>query len=151
MVHDMIEVEKMGKPAIPIVSGRFDGDAVASSRAFGMPDLQWVVVPRIYRNLALDECVRQTEVVIDEIVKKLTSNGSAAKPVEAPKIEPLERFHGTDRFEAAMRMNEEFMKRDLGDGFPLLPSTSESVDALLKGTKLPADHVVCDMPPGLGV
>ena len=107
----MIEVEKMGKPAIPIVSGRFDGDAVASSRAFGMPDLQWVVVPRIYRNLALDECVRQTEVVIDEIVTKLTSNGSV-KPVEAPKIEPLERFQGTDRFEAAMRMNEEFLRRN---------------------------------------
>ena len=53
MVHDMIEVEKMGKPGVPIVSGRFEGDAIASSRAFGMPELQFVVVPRIYRNLPL--------------------------------------------------------------------------------------------------
>jgi len=146
----MIEVEKMGKPAIPIVSGRFDSDAAASSRAFGMPDLQWVVVPRIYRNLPIDDCVKQTEDAINDIVKKLTSNGSA-KPVEAPKIEPHERFQGADRFEAAMRMNDEFMKRDLGDGFPLLPATREAVDALLKGTKLPKDHVVCDMPPGFGI
>ena len=29
MVHDMIEVEKMGKPGVPIVSGRFEGDAIA--------------------------------------------------------------------------------------------------------------------------
>ena len=40
MVHDMIEIEKMGKPGVPIVSGRFEGDAIASSRAFGMPELQ---------------------------------------------------------------------------------------------------------------
>ena len=51
MVHDMIQIEKMGKPAIPIVSGRFEEDAIASSRALGMPDLQFVIVPRIYRNL----------------------------------------------------------------------------------------------------
>ena len=57
----MIEVENMGKPAVPIVSGRFEGDAIASARAFGMPGLQFVIVPRIYRNLALEECVRQTE------------------------------------------------------------------------------------------
>ena len=55
----MIEIEKMGKPAVPIVSGRFEGDAVASSRAFAMPDLQFVLVPRIYRNLAIEECVSQ--------------------------------------------------------------------------------------------
>jgi hypothetical protein len=150
MVHDMIEVEKAGKPAIPIVSGRFDGDAVASSRAFGMPDLKWVVVPRIYRNLALDECVRQTELAIDDIVKQLTSQ-EQAKPVEAPKIEPLERFEGSDRFDAALKMNDEFMKRDLGDGFPLHPPTRAAVDALLGGTRLPKDHVVCDMPPGFGI
>ena len=54
MCYDMIEIEKMGKPAVPIVSGRFEDDAIASSRTFGMPDLQFVIVPRIYRNLAED-------------------------------------------------------------------------------------------------
>src|SRR3970040_1985007 len=103
MVHDMIEVEKTGKPAIPIVSGRFAGDAVASSRAFGIPDLQWVVVPRIYRNLPLDECVSQTEAAIDEIVRGLTSAG-VAKKVEAPKIEKAERFDGADRCESLQRL-----------------------------------------------
>ena len=28
MCHDMIEVEKMGKPAVPIVSGRFKDDDI---------------------------------------------------------------------------------------------------------------------------
>ena len=75
----MIEVEKMGKPGVPIVSGRFEGDAIASSRAFGMPELQFVVVPRIYRNLPLDECVSQTELAFDQVVSTLTSNGEASR------------------------------------------------------------------------
>ena len=78
MVHDMIEIEKMGKPAIPIVSGRFEDDAIASSRAFAMPDLQFVIVPRIYRNLANEECVRQTEAAFDDIVRVLTSEENDA-------------------------------------------------------------------------
>jgi len=72
----MIEIEKAGVPAIPIVSGRFNEDAIASSRAFGMPDLQWVVVPRIYRNLEPELCESQTVEVIDEIIANLTSLGS---------------------------------------------------------------------------
>ena len=70
----MIEVEKMGKPAVPIVSGRFKDDAIASSKAFGMPDLQFVIVPRIYRNLADELCISQTEDVMDNLISVLTSN-----------------------------------------------------------------------------
>ena len=77
MVHDMIEIEKMGKPGVPIVSGRFEHDAIASSRAFAMPGLQFVLVPRIYRNLAIAECISQTELAIDELVQVLTSTGDA--------------------------------------------------------------------------
>ncbi len=72
MVHDMIELEKMGRPAVAIVSGRFESDAVASSRAFGMPDLQWVVVPHIYRNLEPELSRSQTEDAIDDLIDTLT-------------------------------------------------------------------------------
>ena len=82
MCHDMIEIEKMGKPAVPIVSGRFTDDAKASSKAFGMPDLQFVVVPRIYRNLADDLCVSQTEEVIDDLIQTLTSEGKDVSVIE---------------------------------------------------------------------
>ncbi|MEE8363703.1 MAG: hypothetical protein V3S18_06505, partial [Dehalococcoidia bacterium] len=146
----MIEVEKMGKPAVPIVSGRFDEDAVASSRAFGMPELQWVVVPRIYRNLALDLCVSQTEDAIDELIAALTSNGNGSA-VAIPERPETEQFEGEDRHDAILAMNEKFIAEDLGDGFPLEAPTREAVDRLIAGTSLAADHVVCDMPPGFGI
>ena len=77
MCYDMIEIEKMGKPAVPIVSGRFEDDAIASSRTFGMPDLQFVIVPRIYRNLAEDLCVKQTEDVMDELIECLIEDSKS--------------------------------------------------------------------------
>jgi hypothetical protein len=149
MCHDMIEIEKMGRPAVPIISGRFEGDAEASSRAFGMPDLRFVVVPRIYRNLNPEESIRNTEPAFDELVGMLTVEADSATHGE--QIEEEHRFEGEDRFDAVLRMNEDYLRRDWGDGFPLMPATRSAVDELLSGTNLPPDHVVCDMPPGFGI
>ena len=145
----MIEVERMGRPAVPLVSGRFEGDAIASARAFGMPGLQFVIVPRIYRNLSPEESIRNTEPAFEELVRKLTTDGGAQ--TEAAEPAAIDRFEGDDRFDAVLRMNEEYLNHDWGDGYPLLPPTRSAVDELLKGTDLAPDHVVCDMPPGFGL
>jgi hypothetical protein len=150
MVHDMVEIEKMGKPAVPIVSGRFEEDAIASARAFAMPDLQFVIVPRIYRNLPHEECIRQTEAVIDDLVHALT-NRDDLKRLSTIETADCHRFAGADRYDAVLQMNEDFIMRDWGDGFPLSPATREAVDELMQGTCLAPDHLVCDMPPGFGL
>jgi hypothetical protein len=148
MVHDMIMVEKMGKPGVAIVSGRFESDAVASSRAFGMPDLQWVVVPHIYRNLDPETCRTQTEDAIDDIIGSLTSSIEARQQADAGDTR---RYEGEDRHDSILKMNQDFINDDLGDGLLLHPPTAEAVAEMLTGTNLPPDHVVCDMPPGFGV
>ncbi len=144
----MIMVEKMGKPGVAIVSGRFESDAVASSRAFGMPDLQWVVVPHIYRNLDPETCRTQTEDAIDDIVASLTSSIDPRQNAEAADTR---RYEGEDRHDSILKMNQDFINDDLGDGLFLHPPTAEAVAEMLTGTNLPPDHVVCDMPPGFGV
>jgi hypothetical protein len=149
MCYDMIEIEKAGKPAVPIVSGRFDDDAVASTRAFGMPDLQWVVVPRIYRNLEPELCESQTVDVIDELIASLTSSTGARD--SSVDTESTRRYEGNDRHDAILKMNDDFLRDDLGDGLPLHAPTVEAVGAMMKGTHLPPDHVVCEMPPGFGI
>jgi hypothetical protein len=148
MVHDMIVIEKMGKPGVAIVSGRFESDAVASSRAFGMPDLQWVVVPHIYRNLDPETCRTQTEDAIDELIGTLTSSIDARQQTENADTR---RYEGSDRYDSILKMNQEFINEDLGDGLFLQPATAEAVAEMLTGTNLPPEHVVCDMPPGFGV
>jgi hypothetical protein len=148
MVHDMIVIENMGKPGVAIVSGRFESDAVASSRAFGMPDLQWVVVPHIYRNLDPETCRTQTEDAIDDLIGTLTSSIDARQQVEATATR---RYEGSDRYDSILKMNQEFINEDLGDGLFLHPATPDAVAEMLTGTNLSADHIVCDMPPGFGV
>jgi len=149
MCYDMIEIEKAGIPAIPIVSGRFNDDAIASSRAFGMPDLQWVVVPRIYRNLEPDISESQTAEVIDEIIANLTSH--AGERDSALDHESSSRYEGEDRYDAVLKMNDDFLRDDLGDGLLLHPPTDEAVSAMIEGTSLDANFEVCDMPPGFGI
>ena len=141
----------MGKPAVPIVSGRFEGDAIASSRAFGMPGLRFVIVPRIYRNLNDEESIRQTEPAFEGLVQTLTVDADGDSQPGAAETSMVERFEGDDRHDAALRMNEEYINRDWGDSLPLFTATQSSVDELLTGTSLLPDHVVCDMPPGFGL
>ncbi len=151
MVHDMIEVEKMGKPAVPIISGRFEGDAIASTRAFGMPGLRFVIVPRIYRNLSPEESIANTEPAFDDLVQTLTTEANGDGLSDGVDAGAVLRFEGEDRLDALLRMNEEYLRNDWGDGYPLMAATRDAVDELLQGTSLPADHVVCDMPPGFGI
>ena len=146
----MIEIEKTGKPAIPIVSGRFEEDAIASSRAFAMPDLQFVIVPRIYRNLASELCVSQTEAVIDDIIDVLTVDRQHGRK-ERDAATPTERFEGDDRWDAILKMNEQWLLRDWGDSLILHPPTHEAVANLVAGAALHRDDLVCDMPPGFGL
>jgi hypothetical protein len=148
MVHDMIVIENMGKPGVAIVSGRFESDAVASSRAFGMPDLQWIVVPHIYRNLDPETCRTQTEDAIDDLIGTLTSSIDAREQAETSDTR---RYEGDDKYDSVMKMNQEFINEDLGDGLFLHPATPDAVAEMLTGTHLPPDHEVCDMPPGFGV
>ena len=151
MIHEVIEVEKMGTPTALIVSGRFEGDAIASSRAFGMPDVRYVVVPRIYRNLDPQGTIAQTDAVFDELVDTMTTDVNGGRGTGETALAEVERFQGGDALEAFNTMNREYLDRDWGDGFPLLPATRETVDELLTGTSLPPDHVLCDLPPGYGL
>ena len=144
-----MQLEKLGRPAVTIVSGRLEGDAVESARVFGMPELQYVVVPWIYRNLDPERVVAQTDAAMDDIVRELTTLRSAKnRRVETAK---RERFEGDSQLDALARMNEEFLLRDWGDGYPLLPPTAEAVERMLTGTCLAPDHVLCDVAPGWGL
>jgi hypothetical protein len=126
-----------------------EGDAVESARVFGMPDLQYVVVPWIYRNLDSARVLEQTDGVFDDVVRELTARRAAAERPNAAA--DRERFKGADQLDALRRMNEQFLDRDWGDGLPLLPPTPEAVERLLVGTCLPPDHLLCDVAPGWGL
>ena len=147
----MVEIEKMGTPAVLIVSGRFEHDAKASARAFAMPDVKYVVVPWIYRNLDHHRTIQQTEAAFEDLVRELTADIDVKTPTVKLAPTQVERFEGSSYLDAFQVMNREFLNRDWGDGFPLMPANKQEVEDMLTGTNLPADHVVCDLPPGYGL
>ena len=106
-------------------------------------------MPRIYRNLEPELCESQTAEVIDEIIANLTSQGSERD--SALDHESTRRYEGDDRHDAILKMNEDFLRDDLGDGLLMHAPTDEAIEAMLKGTSLSPGHEVCDMPPGFGI
>ena len=149
----MVELEKVGIPTATILSDGFQDDAAASAKAFGMAGIPFTVVPRVYNNITPDEAVKQTDPAIDEVIRLLTTQGDGYA-LESATLSGngggVETFEGDDQFHALEAFNETFLDRDWGDGFPLIPPTRERVDAMLGGTTLDANDVVCMLPPGTG-
>ncbi len=153
MIHDMVALEKAGIPTATILSNGFQDDAIASAKAFGMAEVRFTVVPKVYNNITVDEAVAQTDPAIDEVIRLLTTPGDG-HAIEAASVagrrDSLESFEGPDQFDALEQFNRAFLDSDWGDGFPLYPPTEERVEALLQGTALDPDEVVCMLPPGSG-
>jgi len=150
MIHDMVDLEKAGIPTIQILSHGFEEDAEASAKAFGLATIRYVVVPKVYRNLPPDECIEQTDPIIDDLIPPITTAGDKDLEV-APAAADVLSFEGEDQYDAFEKMNETFISNDWGDAYPLIPPTADRVADMLKGTTLDPQEVVCQLPPGNGV
>ena len=150
----MVSLEKAGIPTATILSEGFQDDAFASAKAFGMGDIKFAVVPKVYNNITVEETLAQTDPAMDEIIRILTTtvDGLAHEEtvLDAKDCKTSETFEGEDQFGAADAFNAAFMDRDWGDGFPLIPPTPERVEKMLTGTSLGPDELVCLLPPGTG-
>lgn len=150
ITHDCVQVERKGIPTVIIASKGFEHDVETSSRAFAMPDPFYVTVPLVYNNLEADATVEQTTPVVGEIIAKLTTGATVERVTDPGQRHVSWRYSGADAFDQLAEFNRDFLSRDWGDGYPLLPPTRARVDALVDGVDGAADDVVCLLPPGNG-
>ena len=150
----MVELEKAGIPTVVILSNGFQRDADASAKAFGMAPIPRVEVPLVYNNITTDQAIEQTDPVVNEIMELLTK-GITGEDIENQALQDAQfkrfKFKGEDQFGALDAFNKEFLDRDWGDGFPLIPPTGQKVARMLSGTTLDPEDVVCTLPPGNGI
>lgn len=157
LIHDGAQAEKGGVPQVTIVARGFEHDTTTSAKVFGVPDLQYVVVPRVFTALTAEQAAEQTLPLVPEIIRLLTSDPAAvesdeglevagADEVSADKRETY-RFEGVDQLEAIDAFNEYFLDHDYGDGLPLHPPTRERVEAIIKVLGRPRDELVLTVPP----
>lgn len=150
ITHDASVLERAGIPAVVVASKGFEEDIAASARAFGVPNVQTVVVPEVYNNITAEASTRQSLDALDRIVATLEGTADAAVPPAGLDDPPELRFTGADPVGLLGAYNDHFLGRDWGDGYPLLPPTPEAVDALVRRIGADPDEVLFTVPPGNG-
>lgn len=117
--------------------------AKASFEAGGMPTYPFVVVTHPVAGLEPSKVwPKITPAAFDQIIKALTTPvKDATAKKKAQKTEHFT-YKGKDLFEATRVMNDDFLARKWGDGFPLVPPTPSRVRDMLKAVKMaPTDTI----------
>jgi len=152
-VYNLVEVEKLGKPAVALCNVGFGADARSAAVVKGNPALR-TVLERVPCEATDGESIeRGVAEVIEEVIRALTvplgeeeweealARVAAWKPGEARGVV----YRGT-----LEEVNRYFYRMGWTDGFPVVPPTVRAVEEMLRGTDLPADHVVAHLPPRMG-
>ncbi|MBI2906689.1 MAG: hypothetical protein HYX92_03415 [Chloroflexi bacterium] len=92
-----------------------------------------------------EEILAQAEGLVKGLIEqpKVTASPAASS-------EQAIRYHGRDVLDALQNLNDDFLDRGWGDGFPIVPPTHEAVEAMVGGTSRARDEVVVIMEPGRG-
>jgi hypothetical protein len=145
------EAEKAGIPAISIVSPQFVSFVGTSARAQGISDLAVSILPYTVMTGQEKDAEAACQKAAEEIILGLTQWKPKEKETKKAKDQSLT-FQGTDYEDATDSMNQYFLTKRWGDGFPLLPPTRKRVEWLLTGTDLPRKKVVTNrFPPRNGL
>ncbi|MGE3619919.1 MAG: hypothetical protein AB7L84_05590 [Acidimicrobiia bacterium] len=151
LTHDCVQLERRGTPAVIICSAGFEDDLETSARAFGMPGLQYALVPKVYNNIEPEEAEQITRPVVGELVKLLTSGVVAPGTTDATLTETqVINFTGPEPLAVLEQFNARYLANEWGAGLPLLPRVPQRVAALVAAVDGGPDDLVCVLPPGNG-
>ncbi|MFC1945989.1 hypothetical protein ACFLW1_02190 [Chloroflexota bacterium] len=140
-------IEDSNKPAVALCNEGFAGFARTASEQEGMPGL------RIIAETVPCECTDEQQIeavmntALDDIVGALTG------PLTDDEASPRREVEKTPRivFRGDLEeVNRFFYKLGLGDGLPVIPPTEVAVAEMLRGTDLPPEYVVGELPPRRG-
>lgn len=146
----MFELERRGVPTVAWNAARFEKDARASARTFGLSNIALAIIPHPVTNETAERIRRMVADAIDQITDGLT------KPVAGvieDKAQPSEllKFQGEDLLMAAWEMNRYFLDQGWSDGFPLVPATRPAVEHMCAGVSLDPQTVICHLEPAFGI
>lgn len=148
--------EKYGKPTGLFVTEGFEQLARCGCGAKGFSLLRQVSQPlgmaHIPVGVSAADHIRRVYVPVfqshlDEMIDALTRPLSAEEqaPVDLAGTLDKDTFTGT-----LEQLSDLFYRYGWTNGTPIVPPTREAVDNMLRGTDLPADHVLGYLPPMMG-
>jgi hypothetical protein len=150
------QIEKLGKPSVMIDTTPFKADSINAATGAGVPDLPIVALSEpALAGQPMADLLRVAHLARQEIVDSLTKEpkNKTVLAASAPKPKPAKvlTFSGAAATDAGEAMEKFFLANKWSDGLPMVPPTPEAVAAMLKGTNLPSDHIVCNVDPKKGI
>ncbi|MBI4338617.1 MAG: hypothetical protein HY680_01545 [Chloroflexi bacterium] len=150
----MVQVEKLGLPAVAFVSRGFEDNFRHSAAAFGLATLAKADVPKVFTSMPHDEIQAMVDDAVPQIIASLTQPVTEGMLISAAEVlvPPAEtvQVEGADFFDAVEKMNELFIQAEWSDGFPLVPPTRQAVERMLAGTKRSEKEVIAVLEPDFG-
>lgn len=149
-------VERCGKPAVLLTKEDILMSAKCGASAGRLPHLRMVTCmlqdlsfEPVLDQALIERVIRPAVVptvagLIDGLLRPLTDEEAAPAPNTANAYAD-ETFVGT-----AQEINDHFYRRGWTNGAPIVPPTREAVDEMLRGTDLPPEYVVAELPPMKG-
>ena len=140
-------MEEFAKPVVLLANYGFVDDAHSAASSRGLPGLR--VVGTNVGCESTDEIDIETGIdgALNDIISALT------KPLTQDESSPTLKYEPEPRiaFKGGIQdVNNFFYRKGWSDGLPIIPPTAEAVAEMMKGTDLPADHVVAKLIPRLG-
>jgi hypothetical protein len=149
-LHDGIEIEKTGRPAVTVVTEAFQGAAHARAAVLGLPEHPRVIVEHPLASRTPSEVEKVAVAAVARIAAGLTRE-TAPAPVGAARTAALPAPSARARrreiaadFVGANGALEEF---GWTDGLPVIPPTEALVDAMVRGSTRAAREVLGRMEP----
>jgi hypothetical protein len=71
-VHDIVDLESRGLPAVFVASAQFVDAAVAQSQALGFPTVARVFTPHPIQDRTDEEMIAYADAAVDEIIAAIT-------------------------------------------------------------------------------
>jgi hypothetical protein len=72
-VHDIVDLETRGLPAVFVASAQFVDAAIAQSQALGFPTVARVFTPHPIQDRTDDEIIAYADAALDEIIAAITA------------------------------------------------------------------------------
>ena len=151
MGYNFAEIERLGTPAVLLSKYQYLSSASKGAGARGYPGLRIVTYdgPGFVPNdvdcnkWTIDTYGGTIANMLPEIISAMTAPlTDGEKAPSEPHDWADETFTGT-----LDEVNSWMYAHGWTNGTPVVPPTREAVDEMLKGTDLPADYVVAELPP----
>ena len=72
-MHDIVDLESRGVPAVFVASAQFVDAAIAQSKSLGFPTVARVFTPHPIQDRTDDEMIAYADAALDEIIAALTA------------------------------------------------------------------------------